>query len=108
MQRSAVQVLADLIDQHPELPSASVMIHRPWKGTPSELQLVLEMSAGFEQWRAAIGIAPENTDLYLYAGDSWISARTVHKGIDIRIAVHGIALTTEQANAPRDTKGVAA
>lgn len=107
VQRSAVQVLADLIDQHPELPAAYVVIHTPWDGKPSNLTLQLDTPTGFEQWRTALGIAPDDVTLHPYGMDSWVSAEKIHEGIYLDIAAHGIALTDEQLNAPHNTQGVA-
>ncbi|NEA61331.1 hypothetical protein [Streptomyces sp. SID12488] len=108
VQRSAVQVLADLIDQHPELPAAHVTIYKPFGGKAADLHLSVDTPHRFELWRTALGIAPSDVALYVYAGDSWLAAQAIRAGIDIKIATHGIAMTDEQVNAPRDAQGVTA
>lgn len=100
-QRSAVQLLAALIDQHPELPNAYIVIAQPWKGAPSRLDLMPETPTGFEQWRTALGIAPASVTLHPHGRDSWVAAETVRQGSRISIAAHGIVLTHDQLSAPR-------
>ncbi|MFJ8023329.1 hypothetical protein [Streptomyces sp. NPDC096311] len=107
-QRSAVQVLADLIVQHPELPAAYITVNLPWKGAPSRLDLQLGTPTDFEQWRTALGIAPAFVSLHPSGRDSWVTADGVRDGIHINVSAHGILLTNDQLDAPRLTREVSA
>ena len=101
VQRSAIQALAELADQFPDLPDAYIVIHQSWKGAPARLKLQLDNPTGFEQWRTALGIKPAAVHLYPHGISSWVLASTVRDGIDIEISAHGILLTQDQLSAPR-------
>jgi hypothetical protein len=107
-QRSAVQLLADLIGQHPELPAAYIVVHEPWRGAPSKLGLQLRTPQAFEQWRTALDVAPGNVTLHFHASDSWLSADTVRESIALNISAHGIRLTADEFTAERDREQVPA
>ncbi|MFD4569337.1 hypothetical protein ACFWOX_33870 [Streptomyces sp. NPDC058467] len=105
-QRSAVQVLADLIGQHPELPAAFITVHEPWKGEPARLDLQLSAPTLFNPWRSVLDVDPARVVLHPSGRASWIEATTVREGIHIVISAHGILLTNDQLAAPRDTSEV--
>jgi len=107
-QRSAVQVLADLAAQHPELPAAFITIHQPWSGDPARLDMQLSTPTAFNLWRAVLDVDPNRVTLHPSGRGSWIEATTVHEGIPINISSHGILLTKDQLDAPRDTTEVSA
>jgi hypothetical protein len=107
-QRSAVQLLANLIGQHAELPAAYIVVHEPWRGAPSKLLLQLPTPQAFEQWRAALDITPVNVTLHFHASDSWLAGDTVRESIALNITAHGIRLTADEFTAPRDREQVAA
>jgi hypothetical protein len=101
VQRSAIQTVAELADQFPDLPDAYIIIHQSWMGAPARLKLQLDTPTGFEQWRTALGIKPAAVHLYPHGVSSWVLASTVRDGIDIEISAHGILLTQDQLSAPR-------
>ncbi|MDX3033736.1 hypothetical protein [Streptomyces scabiei] len=103
-QSSATKVLADLIDQYPELPSAYIVIHRPAYGSPATLNLQLNTVNCFEQWRTALGFSPMDVELY----PSWVAVDGTHMGVPVSLTAHDIWLTTEQAAEPRDREQVSA
>ncbi|NUS86358.1 MAG: hypothetical protein HOY75_27455 [Streptomyces sp.] len=103
-QRSATQVLADLIDLHPELPSAYIVIHRPAYGSPATLNLQLDTVNCFELWRTALGFSPVNVELF----PSWLAVSGTHEGVPVSLTAHDIWLTAEQTAESRDREQVSA
>lgn len=108
VQRSAVQLLDRLMSEHPELPSAYIVIHQPWRGKPSRLGLQLSTPTDFELWRVALGIRPDAVELEEYGPGSWVQAAGVRDGLHLEITAHGILLTDDMLNAPRVREDVAA
>lgn len=108
VQRSTVRLLDRLMSEHPELPSAYVVIHQPWRGKPSTLSLQLSTPTDFELWRVALGIRPDAVELEENGPGSWVQAAGVRDGLHIEITAHGILLTDDMLNAPRDTTEVSA
>jgi len=106
-QRSTIQVLADLADQHPTLPASFTTIHTPGHGSPARLDMQLDTPTGFEQWRTALHIPAGAVTLHYCGTRSWISAETERHGTAIRLSAHGIVLTEQQVTAPRDASETA-
>lgn len=100
-QRSAVQLLTDLIGKHPELPSAHITVARPFRGNPSDLSLLLDTPTGFEQWRVALDITSDGVNLESYGRGSWVAVTGVCEGISVTLSAHGILLTDDMLAAPR-------
>lgn len=103
-QRSAVQVLADLIDRHPQLPNAYITVHRPFRGGPARLGLQLETVDCFEQWRTVLGFPCADVELR----PTWLAVDGVREGIVISLTAHDIWLTAEQLAEARVREQVAA
>jgi hypothetical protein len=100
-QRAAVQVLADLIDEHPGLPAAYTILHEPYPN--GGLQVNLQVADHeFEAWREALGIEPADVELHTTVSHTWVAADTTRDGVRIHLAGFTNALTVEQANAPRE------
>ncbi|MFI8294480.1 hypothetical protein ACIGCZ_00885 [Streptomyces nigra] len=108
LQAQTIEALAELARRHPDLPSAYVTIHEPWRGKVARLDLQLHTPTGFNQWMAVLGVQPEDVDMHPSGRASWLEGSTVRAGIHITIAVHGILLTVEQTDAPRSLSEVAA
>ncbi|MFE9764658.1 hypothetical protein ACFYPC_09025 [Streptomyces sp. NPDC005808] len=106
VQRSAIQVLADLTVEHPELPAAYITIRAPWQGEPSRLDLQLDTPTEFEQWRTALGIPSADVVLEPYGRGSWVTVHTVHEGISVTLSAHGILITQDMLTAPRTVDAV--
>ena len=100
-QRHALQVLADLTEQHPTLPAPYIVIHRPYRGGPADLHLQLDTPSDFEQWRTALRVPADDVTLRFGGVSSWISAETTIDGVLVAFSGHGIALTAQQITAPR-------
>ncbi|MEV7394899.1 hypothetical protein [Streptomyces sp. NPDC091215] len=107
-QRSTVLLINELIGLFPELPAPYIVIHKPWQGEPSALHFQLPTPTAFEQWRTALGITPGAVSLHPYGANSWVKATTFRDGTEIEISSHGIILTADQLEAPRDRDEVAA
>jgi hypothetical protein len=101
-------MLDRLMSQHPELPAAYIVIHQPWRGKPSTVGLQLSTPTAFEQWRVTLGIHSDAVELEPNGHGSWIQAAGVHDGLHVEISAHGILLTDDMLNAPRDREDVAA
>ncbi|MFL5910505.1 MAG: hypothetical protein ACJ768_08080 [Gaiellaceae bacterium] len=108
LQIVSVQALADIFSQHPELPPAYITVNKPWHGSPSSLDFQLETPTDFELWRIALGVDPKFVSLHPSGRASWIEASTVRDGIRMSISAHGILLTLDQLDAPRDLSEVPA
>ena len=108
IQGSAVQLLADLIEQHANLPAAYIVVNAPFRGRPSTVDLQLSAPAEFEQWRTALGIGPGDVTLNFHASDSFLDARAVRGGIRLHVYAHGVRLTAAEFTAPRDREQVPA
>jgi hypothetical protein len=107
-QRPAFQLLADLAEQHPDLPPAHIMIERTWQNQPSAITVTVEAPTHFTPWLTALGIKPAGVTLCPSGRGSWIEASTVHEGHRIEIAAHGILVTQDQVRAPRTVEAVSA
>ncbi|MFG2307626.1 hypothetical protein ACGFS9_02885 [Streptomyces sp. NPDC048566] len=103
-QLSSLQLLLDWAAQKPELPAGYITVNRPYRGGPAMLDLQLNTPSEFEQWRAALGIAPARVSLHPRGRGSWVEASTVIDGIRVTVAAHGILLTEDQLSAPRGTE----
>jgi hypothetical protein len=101
-------MLTELVVQFGDLPAAYITIHQPWKGAASKLDFNIDTPTDFEQWRIALGIAPDAVSLHPHSRESWVAASTVRDGITIHISAHGISLTEDQLSAPRIREDVAA
>lgn len=98
---AAVQVLADLIAQHPELPDAYITVHAPFRNFPSHFGLQLKNASDMEAWRSALGIDPMTVVLHGPGERSWITADTHVSGVKVDISGHEVRITPEQAAEPR-------
>lgn len=98
---TAVEVLARLIEQHPTLPDAYIVIHHPFRQFPSRFDLQLRNATEFEAWREALGIDPMDVVLNAPGANSWLDATTKVDGLKVDIAGHGLGITPEQAVEPR-------
>lgn len=100
-QLSAVQVLADLINRHPDLPAPYVVIQAPFSGFDVTVDLQV---AGheFEPWREVLGIEPESVSLHNSQTYTWVAAQVSRAGVCIRLSGYPTPLSPEQADAPRD------
>ncbi|MFZ3558130.1 hypothetical protein [Streptomyces sp. BH055] len=98
---TALEVLARLIEQHPTLPDAYIVIHAPFRRFPSRFDLQLRNTSEFETWREALGIDPEDVELHAPGANSWLDATTKVDGVQVDISGHGLGITPEQAVEPR-------
>ncbi|MFE6482432.1 hypothetical protein ACFVGN_05755 [Streptomyces sp. NPDC057757] len=101
IQGSAIQVLADLVGQHPDLPAAYITIREPWQGAPSRLDLQLDTPTEFERWRTTLDIPSADVDLEPYGRASWVTVPAVREGIKMVLSAHGILITDDMLTAPR-------
>jgi hypothetical protein len=108
-QAPSLQALAGLAHMFSQLPSAYLMVHAPYRtGLPSLIKMQLNSPQDFEQWRAALQIAPADVDIHTKDKDTWMSADTVAHGAPIHLTGFGVGLAAEQASEPRDRDEVAA
>jgi hypothetical protein len=107
-QRATVQVLADLIDAHPSLPEAYIVVHAPLGSGPGRFDMQLQSPWEFEQWRAALDIPAEKVALHGNGGSVWLDANITHHGFHINVSGFGVRLFVEDLRAPRDREQVPA
>jgi hypothetical protein len=86
-QAAVYDALAALARQWPDLPAAYTTVHTA-DGNQAGLQL--ESPAEFEQWRAALGIAPETVEFHLFNGTAWLAACGTYCGVSLKLTGHGI------------------
>jgi hypothetical protein len=103
-----VRVLADLMEQFPELPSGYITVHSPRAGSTAGPGVMLNRPGDFELWRAALDIKPGSVSLWFHGSESWLDARFVYADIPIHLTAHGIRLTAAEFTAPRDREQVTA
>ena len=108
LQVPALEVLADLAQRHPELPSPYVTLHRPWMGKAATVGLNLNTPTEFNQWMAVLGVQPEDVHMHPRGRETWLDATITQAGIQVTISTHGILLTADQTDAPRVLTEVAA
>lgn len=84
-QAPAVVALAALVEAHPTLPAAYIVIHE----APS-LYIQFEEAAQFEAWREALGVDPAEVDLSGMGDQSWLVAETRASGVPLRLAGFGL------------------
>lgn len=92
-QEPAVTALAELIAMLGHLPPAYITIHTT---TPCHLDLQLEEAGGFEQWRAALQVAPETVRLNAYSGATWLAAEALFRGVRVHLTGHNLSASYEQ------------
>lgn len=105
-QRAAVQLLADLIDQHPDLPAAHVTVQEPYPGRGARVDFQVG-GHEFEPWREVLGIKSEDVVLHVTGPYTWIQADARRGSVRVQLAGFTNPLTPEQADAPRDPSEVA-
>lgn len=98
-QRDALAVLAQLADAFAHLPLPYITVHT---ARTSRLDLQLATPDEFEQWRAALGVDPGTLTLHTFGGCQWLKGEAEYIGCTVQIAGHGVQLTDEQRNEPRD------
>ena len=105
-QLPAIKVLAGLIEQHPHLPAAYVIVHEPFG---DRVQLNLQVAGSeFEVWREALGIRPEDVVLHFTPSHTWVAADNYRREIRVHLSGFTDPLTLDQANAPREIEGATA
>lgn len=105
-QLSAFDALASLARMFPTLPGGYVMVHAPMRYAPAlRIGLQLDTPHAFEQWRAALQIAPADIDLLSNAHGTWLAATALFRGIEMRVTgfavplSHDVASTRQQQDA---------
>jgi hypothetical protein len=86
-QAAAYDALAALARQWPHLPRPYTTVHTA-DGNRAGLQL--ESPSAFEQWRAALDIAPETVELHLFDGTAWLAAYGTYRGASLKLTGFGI------------------
>jgi hypothetical protein len=108
-QGRAVQVLADLIAQHPKLPAAYITLHAPIHEIDADARLDIQLDGpAFEDWRSALNVDPAGVALHATVSNTWLAFDTVRNSVRVHVAGFMPSLTAEQLTAPRDTEAVKA
>ncbi|MFI8531749.1 hypothetical protein ACIGMX_16105 [Streptomyces aquilus] len=108
VQRAAFQLLAELADQHPDLPPPYITIERTWEREPSAITISVGAPADFNPWMAALGITPADVSMWSSGRGSWLEASTEYEGHPFKLHASGILVTDDQVRAPRTAAAVAA
>lgn len=98
-QLSAFDALVSLARMFPALPGGYVMVHAPTRYAPApRIGLQLDTPHAFEQWRAALQIAPADIDLLSNAHATWLAATAVFHGIEVRVTGFAVPLSHDVAS----------
>lgn len=96
---SAFDALASLARMFPALPGGYVVVHAPMRYAPApRIGLQLDTPQAFEQWRAALQIAPADIDLLSNSHGAWLAATAVFHGIEMRVTGHAVPLSHDVAS----------
>jgi hypothetical protein len=109
-QAPAVALLTELIAKFGDLPGGYVKIHQPVHADrPARLDLQLSAPHQFESWRAALGIAAADVNLYASTDAFvWLSAVSTIHGVPFELTGFGVPLTAKQAETPQTAAEVTA
>ncbi|MGW2933986.1 hypothetical protein ACWDA7_19530 [Streptomyces sp. NPDC001156] len=101
-QGNALALLLSLTQKFGHLPAAYLKIHRPFLTIPAQLGLQVDSPEKFEQWRAALEIAPSDVELHATTDEHvWLSAKRTIRGVPVEVTGFGVPLTAEQATTPQ-------
>lgn len=92
-QLPAFEALAALAEAFPQLPRPYVVV----ASVGDRVDVQLNSPEAFEEWRAALGVAPASVTLHSYGGSVWLATAVVFGGVPTELRGHGVPLTPAQA-----------
>jgi hypothetical protein len=95
-QADALALLLSLTQEFGHLPAAYLKIHAPMYSFPAWVGVQLDSPQAFEQWRAALELAPAGVKLRATPEYVWLSAEGVFRGTRIEVTGFNVPLTPEQ------------
>lgn len=101
-QGPAADALVELVKMFGQLPGGYVKIHaQRFASCPVKLEFQLEAPHEFEQWRAALAIAPDSVQLASGASYVWLAAEGMFHGVAVSLTGFGVPLSAELVNTPQ-------